>query len=257
MFARLSCGLATVLIVLLVSASGCGPVDAEVELRAAAQAAADGQWRQALTSSGRVLSMDAHNIEAMVLNGISAYELRQIEDALEMLDTAATMAPDFFPAQYFYGWALHETQRYGDALKPLYAAHKLRPDHTDTLVLLSRCCLRQNLPQGLSYLQALQRLPSFAAQSELHNSLGMLWLKQGRYEQARRSLREAIAKDQANPVAYQNLAVLYDHYLNDPNQAIRYYRFCLSASQQSRDEVRASKVRQRLVALARKRQVQP
>jgi Flp pilus assembly protein TadD len=235
----------------LLAFAGCNRISPEKALRQAGDAALNGNWHLALDESSACLRSDKKNVEAMVVKGISLHELNRSDEALEILERAADLAPDRHAVQFLLGWVLSENEKYGDALQPLRRAYELQPDHADTLILLSRCTLEQNLPEGIEYLQALKKRSGLRQKSVLYNSEAYIWLNQGHYETARKLLLQAWRLDPKNPIVLQNLAVLHDQYLQDPVRAMRFYRYCLSACQQAGDTERQAGILQRLRSLSR------
>jgi len=232
-----------------VLATGCMNVPAK--LKEANMAAANGSWQLASDITEKVLRKDKNNLTARILRGICLQEMQRGDEALTQLEQAATLAPDNFAAQYFYGWALAENGRFADALAPLRLAYELRKDNQDLQVLLARCALEQNLPEGARYLQMLQRYPSLEGRPELYNALGVLWVNQGQYELARRNFTKAWQRMPQNTVAPQNLAVLFDQYLKNPTEALKHYRFCLNECQKTGDTLQSAKIQERILQLAR------
>lgn len=238
---------------LFLSTSGCGSSDPRALLRQAANSATAGRWKQAGELAEKAVSKDEDNITARILLGISQYENRQTEKATDNLAYAAKASPDNFSAQYFYGMLLFEQQEYADALKPLRKAYELRKDNPDLLILLSRCCIQQNLAEGTRYLQVLRRFRSYRNEPEVYTSLALLWLAQRDYAAAEKYLMEAYEKEPENPVVLQNLAVFYDRYQQDTKRAIKYYRQCVKQSGLVNDDERAARIRRRLRELGQQR----
>jgi tetratricopeptide (TPR) repeat protein len=231
----------------LLVAAGCMNVQAKLKEAYAAASAAN--WQQGYDITEKVLKKEKGNVDALILNGICRQELGRGDDAATTLEQAATLAPDNFEAQYFYGWVLSENGRFPDALVPLRKAFQLRPTHQDLLILLARCCLEQNLVDGVRYLQALRRSPSMDKRPELYNAMGILWLNKGEHELAKKSFLEAWKRDNENLVVPENLAVLYDQYLHNPTEALRHYRFCYAACAKTGDSIRAAKIQERIAQL--------
>lgn len=250
---RASFLLTATLTVFLLSAPGCGSSDPDTVLRKAANSAAAGRWKEASEQAQKVVSKQADNVTARVLLGIAQHENRRSEKALENLEYAAKRAPDNFAVQYFYGMLLFEQQDYANALQPLRKAYDLRKDNPDLLILLSRCCMQQNLSEGTRYLQVLRRFRSYQNEPEVYNSLAFLWLSQREYETAEKYLLEAYDKAPENPVVLQNLGVFYDRYQQNIKKAINYYRQCVQQSNLVDDEQRAAQARQRLGELSQQR----
>lgn len=233
----------------LLACGGCMNVEAKVE--EAAAAAASGNWTGAYELTEQCLKKEPNNVTALILNGLAQSMQGRGLEATLVLEQAAKLAPGDFAAQYFHGWILAENGRYADALVPLRQAHALRPTQKNLLVLLARCCLEQNLPEGVRYLQAMRRFPELEKGPELYNALGVLWLNQGQYEQARSNFMLAWQRDNSSVIVPQNLAVLYDHYLRNPTEALRYYRYCLGANQKLGNQLRASLIHERVLALSK------
>jgi len=242
---------------LFMCVSGCKRSDSTVLYREAVTAAAAGKWRAALDLLERCQDAYPDDVSVRILHGFCLFEMRRTADALDVLEQTATDAPGDFDAQFFFGWILTECGRYGDAVGPLKRAYEQRREHPavlpDVLVLLSRCCLEQNLAEGTGYLQALRRYRAFDRAPEVYNALGVMFLRQGDYDNARASFLTALEKDKLNPIVLQNLAVLHDQYLQEPKDAMRYYRDSLQACQLINDSTRQAAIRNRLRQLARQR----
>jgi len=251
-------GLGTALIAfLLLIGSGCTPTNVETALQEAVAFASKAKWDLAIEQTEKCVEVAPKDITALVLHGICLYEAERKEDALEVLQQAVGIAPDEFMPNFFYGWALAGDEKYADAIAPLSRARELRNQHPDVLpdvlVLLARCCLEQNLPQGKTCLQALRRYRDFAESPEVYNSLGLLQVYQGEYENATESFGEALRLDRENAVVLQNIAVLHDVYLGDPVKAMRYYLRSLASRQAAGDSRNQEQVRGRLKRLSKER----
>jgi tetratricopeptide (TPR) repeat protein len=242
-------------VALLLATGGCAGVEARLE--EAVTAAASGNWQGAAELTERCLRAEPQHVQALILNGIAQNMLGRGLEGTAVLEQAASLAPEDFDAQYFCGWALAENGRFADALRPLARAQTLQPTHRNLLILLARCCLEQNLPEGLRYLQALRRFPDLDQGAELHNALGILWLNQGNFEQARLSFDRAWERDNRSVIVPQNLAVLYDHYLRNPAKALGYYRYCLGENQKLGNQFRAALIHERILELERQSRPAP
>ena len=253
---RATCALA-LLTAALFLVPGCTRTDLDTALQEAVVLASKAKWDLAIEQTEKCVDVAPKDTTALVLHGICLYEGERQEDALEILQQAVTLAPEEFMPNFFYGWALAGAGKYADAVAPLSRARELRDQHPDALpdvlVLLAKCCLEQNLPKGKTCLQALRRYRSFAESPEVYNSLGLLQVYQGEYENARESFGEALRHDRENAVVLQNLAVLNDVYLGDPVKAQKYYLSSLAARQAAGDSRNQEKIRGRLKRLAKER----
>lgn len=236
--------------------SSCGGPTAEERLKEAETALRDGDFQLAAQQAERAAKFDSLRTDALVLSGVANALASKNSDAVETLQRAWQTAPDHFYAAYFHGWSLARMHRYGDALAPLEKAVELRPDHTEARILLSRCCLEQNLPTGIEHLRELAGRPAFASaerRSVLFNDTAYLLAMADRPRDAEAAFDQALQIDPTNPRILQNKAILYDRHLNQPRTARRYYIRAIAAYQKLNEEGDQSAIRQRLRQLARTR----
>jgi len=246
-------------ILLGVLPSGCSRVDADQAAREAGVAMSAGDYAKGAKLAGKAMRAAPEKPEYGVLYGFALFENGQHLEARDQLAKTAVDAPGSFVAQYFHGWALYRLGAYGDAIVPLKNALYLKSgqdEHVpDILVLLSRCCLKQNLAAGRPYLQGLRRYRTFGDKPEVYNCLGLLHVGQGEHKLALASFEKALRLDPDNPVVLQNLAVLHDTYLGEPNEATDYYRQSLFRRNDRKDPTNQAAIRDRLRQLARERKV--
>lgn len=220
---------------------------------------AAGDFAKGVTLARQAFQAAPRNIDFGILYGYALLANDRPREAKTQLAQMAAAAPDHFLAQYFHGWILWRLGDYGDAIGPLKNALHLKSGYEeyvpDVLVLLARCCMKQNLPDGARYLQALRAHRSFGREPETHNCLGLLLVGQGQHDQARLRFEEALRLDPGNPVILQNLAVIHDIYLKDPRQAMTYYRESLARRIERRDPTNQAEIRERLRQLARERRL--
>jgi tetratricopeptide (TPR) repeat protein len=257
--------LAVLVVVGLAAIGGCRPAETAAQLYSqGTHAANSADFGRALQLTERCLELEPDHVEALLLHGYCCYQLMTPEQmeadpssVLAYVERAASLAPERFIAQYIFGWMLFESRQYGRALVPLEKAYELReqcPEHTDSLlVLLSLCCVHQNLVRGRRYLQVLRTYKGFERSPLLYNALGVLHTKQMDAEAALSYFLEALTRDDHHPVVLQNLAVLYDDHLRRPEQAMQYYRRAIGARQAMRDSTRQDAIRRRLKQLVAER----
>jgi Flp pilus assembly protein TadD len=237
---------------------GCSRVDADQAARQAAEAIAAGDFETGMDLAKQAVKVEPDNPEYGVLYGFALFEAGHEREARDQFAETAAAAPQSFVAQYFHGWVLWRLKAYGDAIGPLRNALYLKDGYEeqvpDALVLLARCCMKQNLEDGFRYLQALRVHRGYGQEPEVYNCLGMLYTAQGQHDRALANFQQALRLDPENPVILQNIAVLYDTYFRDPKQAMVYYRESLAQRIERRDSsTNQAKIRDRLRQLARER----
>ena len=240
--------------VTLLFAAGC--MNVAKKMQEAEAAYKTGQYQKAYELTAKVLKKDKQNISALVMNGLSLHQMQKDSEAGPKLAEAASLGANDFAAQYFYGQYLVDNGDFNTAMTPLRQAYKInaaaaKPQPEALLVLLSRCCMEQNLPEGTQYLQNLRRFSDMNTNPSLYNNLGTLWTNTGKYPLAEKSFKDAWAKDPQNLIAPQNLAVLYDQYMKNPKQALCHYKYCYAQATKSGDTVGAERYQSRIAALER------
>lgn len=237
----------------LLFAAGC--MNVAKKMQEAETAYKAGQYPKVCEITAKVLKKDKQNVSAMLLNGLSLHQQERNNEAGTMLAQAASLGAADFAAQYFYGLYLVNTGDFKTAMTPLRQAYKInaaaaKAQPEALLVLLSRCCMEENLSEGTQYLQMLRRFPGMRDNPSLYNNLGILWNNQGKYLLAQKSFEEAWVKDPQNIIAPQNLAVIYDIQKNT-KQALRHYKFCYAQVSKAGDTVGAERYQSRIAALER------
>ena len=241
---RLPIFLTALAAVLVVSASltGCRPPDMTAEFQLALSEAAAGNLESALERSSRCLQAAPDDLDAVTLNNFCQFMLNNdkatTEKVLFSFERSIEQAPNRFDLRYFYGWMLYRNGKYPEALNALEKAYELLPNSVardnaatrgNLLFLMGRCCVFNNLPRGMRYLQAARVYEPFGEWPELYNSLAILSLHQQNWNQAVVWLETGLRKDPAHPALLRNLAIVYDNYLNDRVKASQCYDLALVA----------------------------
>jgi tetratricopeptide (TPR) repeat protein len=252
----------TLLALLALLSGGCtGGLGVEQLYSRATHAAYACKYAEALALTERCLDQQPDHVKALILHSYCRYRLltpeqmrRDSSTVVTPVEKAARLAPQDFMAQYFHGWMLFEAGQYGRALEPLERAYDLRsqcPDRDDAvLVMLSMCCVNQNLARGRNYLLSLRDFRGFERSALVYNALGVLCAKQQDYQGALGWFSQALRRDPNHAVVLTNLAVLYDERLQRPDEAKRYYRSAIAARQLMRDPSRQDEMQKRLKKLA-------
>lgn len=233
--------------------AGCRPPDLTAEFQLAMAEAAAGDLESALSRSTRCLQAAPDDQDAMVLSNFCQFMLNNdkatMEKVLFSFERAIEQTPNRFDLRYFYGWMLYRGGKYPEALNALEKAYELLPESAardnkatrgNLLFLMGRCCVFNNLPRGMRYLQAARVYEPFGEWPELYNSLAILSLYQQQWPQAVVWLENGLQKDPANPALLRNLAIVHDNYLNRKDTACHYYDLTLAALGASDPKTRAA-----------------
>ncbi|RKU28948.1 hypothetical protein C6499_09450 [Candidatus Poribacteria bacterium] len=225
------------LAVCLTSAEQDTPAEAARAYQAGLQALAEKKDHNALAAFQRTVKIDASYAEAHYQLGVLYGKLSQWKPAIQALQTAIKLTPDFVDAYVRLGEAyLIATANAKDAVEPLQHALQLQPDLSRARRLLGTAYLRQNqtdvaihhLKQvqqdsearyllGLAYFQAedfTQAIPHFKAvikrqsrHAKAHFNLGNCYLRTGKIIEGRAALRafEKLTREEEQLATLQRL----------------------------------------------------
>jgi tetratricopeptide (TPR) repeat protein len=134
--------------------------------------------------------------------------------------------PDHFMTNSILGGLLFDMGKYTEAAAALNFAHDARPDHLDTLVLLTASSGMAGLDDAEPLYRHLLEDSAYRDTPKAfvpHNELAVWLIRKERYDDALDELVRAKELSENHPMIYLNLAILYDMHLNDPAKARGYY----------------------------------
>ncbi len=178
------------------------PANAQFQAQLGVSYLQTGRQDQALAALDRALALDANNVTAHFQKGVALME-RDPDGALQSLDKAVALKPDFGPAHNLRAMVLTHRQRLHEALDASARARDLDPEHP-----LARnnhgCALARlgNLAEAVVEFEAAVRLQPDNA--ELHYNLGEPLLGLGRLEESVAAYDKAIALQSEFAQAYIN-----------------------------------------------------
>ena len=248
---RVCCLFLTLLLIL----PACTPPESSTELLQALEDLQDNNLSEASYHAEMCLKQEPDNVYALLLHSycslLSSANEAQRAKAIFNFERASSLAPDSFLVNYYYGWALCENQQYREALPVLEKAQQLMPDafahKTDLLMLLARASASNNLQEkALRYLQPIRIRQPYANWPEVYNNLGLLALNRADYKSAEQFFKRSIALNREDVLAWQNLAVTYDLYLNQPKKAKLAYIECMALLQKPEHKEDKVKIQNRI-----------
>lgn len=238
----------------LVLFAGCGgpPLSTQALLNKAFDEASRGEWKEALDYLETVTEREPHNISALIFQAL-AYEGREKDDlALNAARLAVKNAPDNFQAQYTLGRLYSkDQQKVQDAITPLGRALQIKPDDSDTLLLLGRCSTILKLDSAIKYYKQLAKKPKFKKNVELWNEMGIYYAERQQIRRAANCFVKAYRLNSSKALILLNFATFRDQYVGDSKGALRSYKKYLeiavpspnSETQRKRVEARIAKIK--------------
>ena len=209
----------------ILTMSGCSKpaVPVGVLLDQAAGKASEGDWAAAGRLAGEALKQDKQNADALMLKALACSNLDARHEAVEYAIQAAQVRPQLFLAHYLQGMLLSKNGKPDAALKALKEARRLRPDDTNTLILLAENSVAvRRYQEAAGYFKLLGKNQNYLRSAYLWNGLGVCHAVINP-TMALKFFQMAERFEPNNAVTALNLAVLYDQYLKKPDDARQNY----------------------------------
>lgn len=175
------------------------------------------------------------------LKGLILLQARRYEDARQILEEAVRLAPRNILVRYQLAGAYEKLGRLDDAIEMLKVNLTLDPNHADTLNALGYFYAEKSV--RLAEAEQLIRRALFQEPDNgaYLDSLGWVFFKQGRLDQALEVLTRA-AQGSSDPVIYEHLGDVYLEH-DQPQEAARWWERALE------HDPDAASVRRKLEAL--------
>lgn len=183
----------------------------------------EGNWKEAGELAAKAAKQDPNSAEASVLLALSLENTSRIDDALDEINKAVELNPKLFIAQYTKGRLLFAKEKYESSIAPLKAALALKPESTDTVILLAQASSNINSNDAAGYYAMLAKNARYKTRPEPWNELGIFFLSKKDYQKAKAYFRQAEKLAPGNPICTLNLAIINDQYLNLPAESVSYY----------------------------------
>ncbi|MBI3740407.1 MAG: tetratricopeptide repeat protein [Chloroflexi bacterium] len=147
-------------------------------------------------------------VESFLSFGVTLYETKQFQNAVQLMEHAARLNPGEFRVLNNFGVFLAELARYPDAEAAYRKAIELNPNYAtayNNLGLLLHEKLQRYPDAEAAYRKAIELNPNYAT---AYNNLGNLLDDMQRYPDAEAAYRKAIELNPNDAAAYGNLAYL-------------------------------------------------
>lgn len=237
----------------LVLLAGCGgqPLSTQVLLNKALVDASRGEWEDALEYLETVTEREPRNIAALIFKALAYEGCNKAALALNSASLAVKIAPEDFQAQYTLGRLYSkDQQKMQDAITPLSRALQIRPDDSDTLLLLGRCSATLKLDSAIKYYRQLTKNKKFKKRAELWNEMGIYYAERKKLRQAAACFVKAYKLAPSKPLIVLNFATFMDQYVGESRRALGFYKKYLkitipspnSETQRKRVEARIEKI---------------
>ena len=196
----------------------------EESLSAAVSAAERNQWKSCRKHIEKALAGYPDHIGALLLRAVACEQLGDYEHAIDSAERAVKLNPESFAALYTLGriYSTSELRR-NDAVSPLLRAYNLKPQDTDTLILLCNAMSEINPRQAPSFLKLLEQKRDFNGKAAICNQFAVAYAKQGQLIPAQQMFNRAYAASPADLDILFNVARFYDRYNSVPPVARKLY----------------------------------
>ena len=192
--------------------------------------AQQGNWNTAGKEAAE-LSAALPNATAPMLLRALAYEKQgDLAKAIDLARQCVTNSPKDFTSHYTLGrlYSL-DPKRDAEAFTVLEKAHSLKPDDTDTLVLLCNIGIKRHEPNTDKYLNLLMHKPEFSNSAQLYYMLGVRQAEKRNVMAAQRFMMNALNKsgNANNPDLIYRIALCFDQNKFPPKEIKKFYNLFL------------------------------
>ena len=209
--------------------TGCGEASPESAISRAAVLAQKGEWKKAAKIADRTARKHPELAAAHILRAVTHEQCGNRDIALDAAGRAAKLEPDNFIAQYTLGrMYAQDPARSSEAQRVLTRSLGLRRSNDAGRILLCNVVMDANLPNALSYLGMISRIPGMTESAEYWNQRAVCYVRRGDLTNAEKSFLRAIRCDEKNPEIIINVARFYDGCMRHRRNAVKLYRSYLA-----------------------------
>jgi len=167
---------------------------------------------------GQILALDPHHFDALHLSGLIAVQMGDPQLGLDLMQRALEKNPNDAAAHKNYGIALHNLDRFDEALKSYALALEINPQDFEALYNAGNAYLCQSRFEEAvnAYETAIKFAPNHI---NAHLNLGTALHELGYYQLAIASYDLAIALEPGFAQAFFNRGLAFEG-LNEPNSAL-------------------------------------
>lgn len=183
------------------------------------------KFEEALILTNKAISInnDDTSCDALLTHALALELSKDITGALTTLRKAVKANPNSFLAQFNLGRLLYDSENYGDCIAPLIDAEKIKPNYTDTIVLLAQTYAKMELyDNAIRYYKRLLKNDKYKSSPEAWNELGVLYLHKNSKKNALLCFKKSIQLDSNNYISTFNIATMLENI--KPRYAIHYYK---------------------------------
>jgi len=156
----------------------------------------------------RAINQDPLNHEIAYLLALNYMDWKRYGKAVEYLNKATDLSPNFTEAYFFKGSAYDKNGDFENAQKAFLKVLELNPDHARALNYLGYSYAERNINLSEAENMLNKALSLEPGNGAYIDSLGWIYFKQGKYEEAAKLLLSA-ANIAGDPVMYAHLGDAY------------------------------------------------
>jgi len=165
-----------------------------------------GRLEEAIACFQAAIKLNPELVEARYNLGTQLFKLSRYDEAIRALSETVRIAPDDALAWNNLGVALARLDRHCEAIDSFKSALRIRPSLQETWMLLAASAFEVNPADAIAPLKEAIRLDPYGAGAV--NSLGVVYSRIGKQQEAIRSFRQALAIRPDYPAAMYNLGAI-------------------------------------------------
>lgn len=223
----------------------------DIHLKIAELYERSGKPAKSLTHALTALELDKDNPELYYFVGLLQNKLAEFEKAEEAFGKAIELEPENEKYYFYLGVIYEKMKMYSKSIEAMKKALEIKQNHPNALNYLGYLYAEQsvNLDKAEKYLkEALKLEPE---NGYFIDSLGWIYYKQGRYEEALNEIQTAVRNIPPDPTVLEHLGDVYDA-LDMPHDAIDAYERSLQAEPEEGREFDREAIRRKLSEVKKK-----
>ncbi len=245
-----STGFITAILPAFLIITGCSNNDSTTEkLNKAVNQAKHGNWQSAAATAEELSTAHPQAVSPMILRALAYEKSGELAKAIDLARKCVNAAPKDFTAHYTLGrlYSL-DPKRQADAFAVLEKALTLKPEDTDTLILLSTIGIKRNEPNTDQYLNLLKHKPEFDRSAPLYYMLGLRQAEKRNFDASKRFMMDALSKcgGAKDPSLVYRIALCFDRCKFPAAEVKKFYNLFIRMNGVYKNPADVASARQRL-----------
>ena len=166
-----------------------------------------GKLKEALSHYKKAIAIDQNNIQALTNYGLILLDQQDLDEAIHYFQKALSLNPHDAGALTNYGLALH---RQGQADKAMEAYQRILKIHPEDVYALNNLAhVFRDAGRLSESVDLYKKISVLCPTSDSWNALGLVYMKQGKFDDALSSFYKALGVEPDHIDSWRNIAIIH------------------------------------------------